>query len=412
MGENSKIEWTDHTFNAWWGCSHVHPGCANCYAEAWAKRFGVKWGPRGIRRVATEATWKEPLKWNRAAAKAGVRAKVFCASMADVFEDWSGPMLDTKGNTVHRGEAWGLDELTAIPGVRIGKSVASMSDVRRRLFNLIDSTPWLDWLLLTKRPENIRRMWPVQTHGFRPNVGNDRLNVWLGTSISDQASADKQIPELLKCRDLSPVLFLSAEPLLGQVDLGLSTATCKCCERRSSRWITLHRTIWGCIPGSKLQALPGTYRAESNQHGALSVRTASGELLGVMPNEMNVLGPIDWVIAGGEDGPRPMHPDWARSIRDQCVTAGVPFFFKQFGSWAPVEIAGAHTHALLRDGTETAFSMPDEKDPDISQLFKDGWRAISQLPEDAVGVCRVGKKIAGRLLDGREWNEFPVVHHA
>ena len=130
MGAESKIEWTDHTFNPWWGCEKVSPGCAHCYADAFAKRLGhgttrpKLWGPGSERKVASEAMWREPIKWNRSAEKAGKRARVFCASMADVFEDRPDLLVP-----------------------------------RARLFRLVAATPHLDWLLLTKRPENAARLW-------------------------------------------------------------------------------------------------------------------------------------------------------------------------------------------------------------------------------------------------------------
>lgn len=178
MGKNSSIEWTHHTFNPWWGCAHVSPGCQNCYAEAWAKRVGEKvWGTKESRRFFTDKHWAEPLKWNQDAASDRERKRVFCASMADVFE---------------------LREDLAV--------------WRERLWNLIGATPWLDWLLLTKRPQNILGMVPWQ---------NDwPSNVWIGTTVEDQKRAEERLPFLLKipakCR------FLSCEPLLGPVDLAKS----------------------------------------------------------------------------------------------------------------------------------------------------------------------------------------------
>lgn len=282
MGANSRIEWTTHTMNPWRGCARVHTGCANCYAERMSKRnpavLGV-WGTNGTRVVAAEKTWAEPLKWDKAAAKAGERHRVFCASLADVFEDWQGPMVDANGATLHDGKAWHVDKhWIGVNDVYIGKSVISMDDVRRRLFNLIDATPNLDWLLLTKRPENITKMWPETsappqklidaTYEGDKDAGRFakyRPNVWLLASVSDQQTADAMIPPLLKCRNLSPVLGLSMEPLVGPVD--------------PSPWI----------------------------------------------------GRLDWVIVGGESGhgARPMHPQLAIDIRNQCQAAGVPFFFKQ-----------------------------------------------------------------------------------
>jgi protein gp37 len=181
VSEKTAIAWTDHTFNPWWGCERVSPGCQNCYAEAFAKRTGnVVWGKNADRRRFGDKHWNEPKKWNAAAEKAGAPAFVFCASMADVFED--------------RGDH---------------------DDDRNRLWSLIDETPWLTWQLLTKRPENVRRMvppmWTAPTWDLWPP------NVWIGTTVEDQQRANDRIPHLL---DLpAPVRFLSCEPLLGPVDL-------------------------------------------------------------------------------------------------------------------------------------------------------------------------------------------------
>lgn len=177
MGENTKIAWAHHTFNPWIGCSKVHTGCKYCYAEKdWDKRRGrVKWGEDGTRDKTK--TWGEPKKWNRRCAAGGFRQRVFCASLADIFED--------------RPE---------------------LAEWRRELFDLIDNTPFLDWLLLTKRPENIQAMWPGGLLDKR------RHNVWLGTSVSNQETADTWIDRLLKSRELSKYVFVSYEPALAMVD--------------------------------------------------------------------------------------------------------------------------------------------------------------------------------------------------
>lgn len=267
MGANTAIEWTDHTFNPWWGCTRVSPGCANCYAETFAHRFGVEWGKGETRRPATEKVWAAPVAWNKAAKKAGKRFRVFCSSMADVFDD------------------------------------EAPEGARERLFTLIRATPWLDWQLLTKRPENIAKYLPA-------DWGRGYRNVWLGTTVENQAMADKRIPILLQVP--AAVRFLSCEPLIGKV---------------SFRWA-------------------GWIKYPSNADGR--------------SNHLDGLRGIDWVIAGGESGikARPMDPDWARDLRDQCEEAGVPYLFKQWGEHGP-------------DGV------------------------------------KVGKKIAGRELDGRTWDGFP-----
>mgnify|MGYP003392980641 CR=1 FL=1 len=281
MGQTTGISWTDHTFNPHIGCSKVHAGCAHCYAERdFDTRRGVApWGPHGTRIVTSEANWKQPSKWNREAEAAGERRRVFCASLADVFEDWKGPIGGVTRNWI------------------------SLDDVRRELFAVIDSTPFLDWLLLTKRPENIRRMWSPMLHAEVQPEMHFRANVWLGTSVSNDETADEQIPHLMKCRDLSPVLFLSAEPLLGPLDISLWTPN-----------------------GS---SDPSAFRE-------------------MMPC-------VDWVIAGGESGAgfRFVDPDWLRGLRDQCQAGDVPFFFKQWSGSNP--------------------------------------------------------KTLGKILDGREWCEFPNV---
>lgn len=307
MAANSKIEWTDHTFNPWEGCTKVSPGCAHCYAETRNQRFagGANWGKGAPRRRTSVANWRQPLKWNRDAAGLGKETlecpsceapwkececgfaqrptRVFCASLADWLDD-------------------------EVP-------IEWLAD----LLALIRCTPNLDWLLLTKRPQN----WGDRLHAaFRVGFDGDEwlsqwldgtppANVWLGTTVEDQQRADERIPQLLQIP--ARVRFLSCEPLLGPLDLDFG----------HPKWRTAE-----------------SYHAY-----------------------------IHWVICGGESGPkaRPMHPDWARSLRDQCQAAGVPYFFKQWGEWA------------------WAFSS-------------DGRPSMSL----------VGKKAAGALLDGREWSEFPT----
>ena len=174
MGKDSGIEWTHHTFNPWWGCVKVSDACLHCYAEAWAKRVGQElWGVNSARRFFGDAHWREPIRWNAEAERSGERRRVFCSSMADVFEDR--PDLEPH---------------------------------RARLWELIAATPMLDWLLLTKRPEHVEASvpwseWPQ--------------NVWLGTTAESQKWADIRIDVLSKIP--ARVRFLSCEPLLGYVDL-------------------------------------------------------------------------------------------------------------------------------------------------------------------------------------------------
>lgn len=175
MAENSKIEWTDHTFNAWYGCQKVGPPCDFCYAEVWAKRSGlVEWGPHGARRRSSSEQWKKPIKWNAEAKAAGVRRRVFSLSLGD----W----LDNQAP-----DSW-----------------------REDLANLIEATPYLDWLLLTKRIQNFGKHAPWHDDDIPPNV-------WLGITCGDQGEYDRDWPIL---RELgASVRFISHEPSLGPLRL-------------------------------------------------------------------------------------------------------------------------------------------------------------------------------------------------
>jgi protein gp37 len=275
MAKDSSIEWTHHTFNPWWGCTKVSPGCKQCYAEAFSRRLGKDiWGARAERQFFSDEHWQQPIKWNAEAHKARVRRRVFCASMADVFE-----------------------------------KRADLTPLRERLWRLIRDTPSLDWLLLTKRPEHVKELvpwgdaWPA--------------NIWAGVTCENQRWANKRIPLLIKLPTV--VRFLSCEPLLGPLDL--------------RTWIKDD-------------------------------------------------GQIHWVITGGESGhkARPMNPDWARSLRDQCNERGVPFHFKQWGHWGPP-------------------STPTRRIATIE--FRDSKGAPIRL-------AKLGKHASGRILDGATWDGFPT----
>jgi protein gp37 len=356
MGEATKIEWAHHTFNTWWGCTKVSPACQFCYAEAWAKRMGYEvWGANAERRFfLKDAHWNEPLKWNAKAETAGERRRVFCSSMADVFE-------------LH-------------PDPNIG---AAMDDARARLWGLLRRTPALDWLLLTKRPENLAAMLPGDWDEGYPNV-------WLGTTVENQEWAGKRIPYLLAVP--AAVRFLSVEPMLGAVDLSFWIQRCSEC---------------GAEPALDWR-FTGTEWQHQHEYPA-----------GHMPAEADP-DSIHWVICGGESGAhaRPMHPDWAHGLRDQCAAAGIAFHFKQWGEWKPIsEMPEAEHSALYRP------NRPAKEHEDQEQLNEvcgrhctvgtraiqydggDGYQRIDGYP--GYLTFRVGKKAAGRLLDGREWNEVP-----
>lgn len=186
MGELSKIQWTDNTFNPWIGCAKVSPGCANCYAEEMMdKRYGrAKWGKGNPRSRTSESNWNLPLKWNRDAEKCGIRTKVFCASLADVFDD-EVPL------------EWLAD-----------------------LFTLISKTPCLDWLILTKRPENIRPRLSEIAHSSGSGLSIYAMlpysNIWLGVSVENQ----DQTHRIFTLQNIpAAIRFISCEPLLGNLDL-------------------------------------------------------------------------------------------------------------------------------------------------------------------------------------------------
>ena len=175
MAENSTIVWTDNTFNPWIGCTKVSAACDNCYAEAWAGRFRPNsWGPKADRKLTK--SWGDPVKWNRMAQLNVHRQRVFCASLADVFDNH--------------------------------KSI--LPEWRQKLWSMIRDTPHLDWLLLTKRPQNIARFLPE-------NWAAGYKNVWLGVTAENQKEADRRIPHLLSVP--AAVRFLSCEPLLSDIDL-------------------------------------------------------------------------------------------------------------------------------------------------------------------------------------------------
>lgn len=260
MSDETHIQWTDHTFNPWWGCSRISPACRFCYADRDASRYGFElWRRHGERRMLSENNWRRPLKWNRDAEAKGVPARVFCASMADVFEDH--PQL---------------------------------GEPRERLWGLIEATPWLHWQLLTKRPANVASMAPW---------GADwPANVWLGTSVETQRWADARIPVLLGIP--ARTRFLSAEPLLGPVDLDRYL------------WLT------GASTAGPFYDSAGRYRFGGG---------AGGQTITNLPAR-----DLHWVIVGGESGAgskvRPMEIEWARSLVFQCRNADIATFVKQTGS--------------------------------------------------------------------------------
>lgn len=268
MSANSKIEWCDHTFNPWIGCAKVSPGCAHCYAEQLMdRRYGkVQWGKGKERHRTGRSYWKQPIKWNLEARKSGKRFRVFCGSLCDWLDD-------------------------EVP-------IEWLAD----LLALIHATPNLDWLLLTKRPQNFSaRLSQVEEFECRDDefpslafflsdwrfVKEIPQNVWFGVSVEDQKRADERIPSLLEIP--AKIRFLSCEPLLEAINLlGVY-------DRRS--------------PANHIAFSPLEKGALVPQH-------------------------VDWVICGGESGSQARRCDmeWIRDIALQCRRAGVAAFVKQLGS--------------------------------------------------------------------------------
>jgi len=260
MADVSKIAWTRSTFNPWIGCTKVSPGCEHCYASVStpARTMGVTWGAGQARRRTSASNWAKPLTWDWRAQQSGERWLVFCSSLADVFDN-------------------------EVP-----------LDWRMDLFALIQCTPHLTWLLLTKRIGNVKGM--VSDLWWRTNP-----HVWLGATIVNQEEADRDIPKLLATP--AAKRFVSYEPALGLVEwrfafADLRTACCHVCGFRTNQ-------VGGLCPND----------------GA----TLRGDI------------GLDWIIVGGEsDQPgmkaRPFDIEWARSTVRQCKAAGVPVFFKQGGS--------------------------------------------------------------------------------
>lgn len=338
MGDRSKIEWTDATWNPVTGCTRVSPGCEHCYID-WAPPFRIAGrhfvDSSGTRSNAIGSTTgvalhpervDQPLRWKKP-------RRIFVNSMSDLFHE-------------------------DVPDALIVDVFAVMARAARHTFQV-----------LTKRHARMRSL--LNSQPFRAAVlalyaarwgdaGADAvtwplLNVWVGVTVEDQERADLRIRALMETR--AAVRFLSCEPMLGPVDL----TPCHC---RAGSTLGCARHNFGSLTNTQLNS-----------------------------RDMHVPA-IDWVICGGESGPgaRPMHPEWARSLRDQCSAAGVPFLFKQWGDWQPYSIGAGFVydeHPFRRVGDPITSPPWDERIPG-RQIVK-----------------RVGKRAAGRELDGRTWDEYP-----
>lgn len=324
MAENTEISWATHTFNPWWGCAKQSPACRFCYADRDSKRWGMQiWGVNAERKMMGDDTWRKPLKWNREASASPDPVRVFCASMADVFDEHP-----------------------------------ACVEPRARLWRLIEDTPALTWMLLTKRPQNAAAMVPDgwQRDGWPGHV-------WCGVSAETQKFADQRIPILRELK--ATIRFVSAAPLLGPLNLAP------------------YLKIWRPLPGAAYEPCYGD------------------------GHDLYATSLINWVITEGESGPkaRPSHPDWFRSIRDQCATAGVAYHHKQWGEWAPKPATNMHSH----ESRAGWYHSPDR------HVVVDAATGATKLAREFTGtepassafMFRVGKKAAGRELDGRVWDEYP-----
>ncbi|MER6830815.1 phage Gp37/Gp68 family protein [Streptosporangium sp. NPDC000563] len=340
---NSSIEWTDSTWSPVTGCTKVSPGCDNCYAEGIARRFsGTKAFPNGFEVTLRPERLDQPLRWKKP-------RRIFVNSMSDLFHD-------------------------AVPDEYIA-----------RVFAVMAATPDHTFQLLTKRHGRMRSLLSSTAFVEAVQVAFDALadeheidlipgpwplsNVHLGVSVEDQKWADRRIPALLDTP--ASVRWISAEPLLGPVDL-------------CGPIVNGHRprlTYW-------LTGRPGWGNEYTTDTGITMTSPVTGPRL-------------DWVVCGGESGhgARPMHPDWARSLRDQCVAAGVAFHFKQYGDWV------AESMWLHRDTAPAAFLSTDGT---TRPLVNGKPTAAPMSRGKDITIRRVGKKAAGRELDGRTWDEMPA----
>jgi len=367
MSDNTKIEWTEATWNPITGCTVVSAGCKNCYAMKLAgtrlqhhpSRAGLTIdtsnGPVWNGQVRFNQEWlDQPLKWKRP-------RMIFVCAHGDLFHE-------------------------SVPDEWID-----------RVFAVMALAPHHTFQVLTKRAD--RMMSYCRNAGYRPEfyarqrdsafrVHLPLPNVWLGVSVENQEAANERIPLLLDTP--AAVRWISAEPLLGPINLNSTPP----------------------VPGS----IPVNGATVADISGCLPKWQQS-------PVRAKLRDGIDWVVAGGESGPnaRPMHPDWARSLRDQCQEAGVAYFFKQWGEWKPVSQGGDWYDSLYKpirvavdhenqDALNEIYGRTCMVDQGILHL-NGSLHGISlgafKFGTGAMHMFKVGKKAAGRILDDRAWDEYP-----
>lgn len=335
----TKIEWTEYSWNPVTGCSKISPGCVNCYAERFARRLTGRCGypaDEPFRVTLHPERLEEPLRWKKP-------RRVFVCSMGDLFHE-------------------------DVP-----------DEFLLEIFEVMVNTPMHTYMILTKRPQRMHDfisrlgVLPADNDNFNLVLEEGQVlrlqvhsNIWLGVTAENQEAADKRIPILLQIP--AAVRFVSVEPMLGPVDLTSIDLGDKVTQGYGPR-----RIIWDALIGWEKQYPPGKAPKPMPEQFPMC-----------MSNDIG--GKLHWVICGGETGPnaRPMHPDWVRSLRDQCQAAEIPFFFKSWGEYLPCDQEQA---SAFLDGTKEPLFAPNPEDYSV----------------------KVGKKAAGRILDRRTWDEIPEV---
>lgn len=352
-------------------------------------RFSPFWGDDDAVTVNDDSFWRLPFNPEWKPSFEGERQRVLCNSDIFDFDPECEPELYNRRMDPLGCSMWSERH-----------EWLTLDSVRQEFFRLIDRHPRIDWILTTKRPENVLKMWNFVPGELTVKFADGRLanphdhkrnNVWLGAHIEDQATADARVPDLLQWRDLVPVLFGDVVPM-GEVDLCLG----RC---------------WNCLGEGNVY---GNYFSDDGL-GPCYDCEGTGE---VHPDSQ-----LDWITASGQTGPnaRPSHPDWFRSLRDQCKAAGVPFWFESFGSWAPApwkverkpgqddEQYRAHSNRI---GATHAISTSGH----LHEPSRKSWsceRVASSDPftvgSHHAAIRKVGEQRAGRLLDGIEHNGMPEV---
>ncbi len=416
MADATAIEWADSTFNPWMGCTKVSPACDDCYAERDTRRFGrVQWGA-GQPRVRTGVdNWRRPVRWNDKpiieCMGCGWRGESRAAGVRMNPPGFHPPVLSAR--------ICPTCEQPLLKEARRRVFCASLADWLDNevpiewfvdLLDMIRRTPNLDWMLLSKRIGNwrgrIERAY--QWCEARVNLAGGETfekakalalwldawlcgecppNVWIGATVVNQDEADRDIPKLLRVP--ARIRFVSIEPMLGCIDLNALPDLCGDPSWDSSALHGVRECVFGAVVSR--ESIPK----------------------------------LHWVICGGESGPhaRPMHPDWVRSLRDQCTGAGVPFLFKQWGEWAPVSDVHESVIDAVYRSNRPARRGEDQGALDdsygrrcmvpIFSMWANGCLHGTTTPGaylqgmGAMTVYSVGKAAAGRTIDGKTWTQFP-----